>query len=135
MGIFRKKLVTRMEDPVFGLITYEGGLWDIIPQEGGGNFMISIDAPPSGPSDLQRDFFQKVRSNLKKFQEQSFAFIVPRVGESVDIRRLHVYAVEVGTEADCSRGKFVLEFADEDANEIHRVIFDAGLPVDYGCDD
>ena len=134
-SLFKKKPVIAAEDPAFGRITLEQGVWTSIPAPPTNGFMITVDAPESGPSQLQRDFFQKVCATLSVFERRARAFMRSRVDAGVDVSRLSVYSVEVGSDAECQREIFVLEMSDADAIIIHRVSFTGAEPVSYGFDD
>jgi len=134
-SLFKKKMVIASDDRVFGQITFEQGIWTFIPNPPTEGFMITVDAPESGPSQLQRDFFQKVRASLSEFERRTRDFMRSRVEAGVDVSRLSVYSVEVGSDAECQRECFVLEMCDADAIIIHRISFTGTEPVDYGFDD
>ena len=133
--LFKKKPVIAAYDPAFGRITLEQGVWTSIPAPPTNGFMITVDAPESGPSQLQRDFFQKVRGSLSEYELRARDFMRSRVDAGVDVSRLSVYSVEVGSDVECQRGVFVLEMSDPDAIIIHRVSFTGDEPVGYGFDD
>ncbi len=134
-SLFKKKPVLAADDPAFGRITFEQDIWTSIPTPAVNGFMIAVDAPESGPSQLQRDFFQKVRARLSEHEQRAREFMRSRVDAGVDVSRLSVYSVEVGSDAECQREGFVLEMSDADAVVIHRVSFAGIEPVDYRLDD
>ena len=133
--LFKKKSVIAADDPVFGHIAFEQGIWKFIPNSPTEGFMITVDAPESGPSQLQRDFFQTIRSGVSEFEQRARDFMWSQVDAGVDVSRLSVYSVEVGSDAECQRESFVLEMCDENATIIHRVSFSDFEPVAYGFDD
>jgi hypothetical protein len=136
MWPFRKKPKLELLDPEFGRIEYGRGSWCAIPQLGGtSEFMIGIHADEKGPSDLQRNFYREICSDLARLKEVGLAFVKREAFVPVDIGTLEVYSVGIGSEVDCKNRKFDLEFADEQADLIHVVWFDQGKPVIYGCDD
>lgn len=92
-SLFKKKPVITADDPVFGHITFQQGIWTFIPNPPTDGFMVSVDAPESGPSQLQRDFFQKVRAILSNFERRARDFIRSRVEAGVDVSLLSVYSV------------------------------------------
>ncbi|MFN0051486.1 MAG: hypothetical protein ACKV0T_04800 [Planctomycetales bacterium] len=128
-NLFRKKVEIEVHDPVFGVLSFAHGIWTHVPREPNAGFMVTVDAPESGPTDRQRDFFQSIRANLPDFEHRANDFIRRCVDESLPL--LSVYSVEIGTDDETGRQEFVLELSDDDAHEIHRVQFRAGEPVDY----
>src|SRR5262245_45757597 len=133
-SLFKKKPVIAADDPVFGHIALEHGIWTFIPNPPTEGFMITVDAPESGPSQLQRDFFQKVRASLTEFEQRARDFMRSRVESGVEVSRLSVYSVEIGSEEETRQQRFVLEMSDEEAIVIHRVSFSGSEAVDYGYD-
>lgn len=122
-------------DPVFGPLTYEQGIWTFIPKQPNDGFMVTVDAPASGPTQLQGVTFQKVRSCLADFERRARDFIRSRVEQSDDVSHLSIFSVQIGSDAESQQGRFVLELSDDDAVVIHRVLFAGTEPVDYGFDD
>src|SRR4051794_40654436 len=122
-SLFKKNPVVSADDPVFGRITFEQGIWTFIPNPPTEGFMITVDAPESGPSQLQRDFFQKIRVSLSEFEQRARDFMRSRVDPGVDVSRLSVYSVEVGRDVESRQQRFVLEMSDAEAIVIHRVSF------------
>ena len=57
----RMRRVMEIQDPIFGRLRYQRGLWVFIPNAGDGGFMISVAAPSTGPSEGQRDFFTQIQ--------------------------------------------------------------------------
>ena len=134
-SLFKKKPVVAADDTVFGHITFEQGIWTFIPNPPTEGFMITVDAPESGPSQLQRDFFQKVRAGLSDFEQRARAFMRSRVDPGVEVSSLSFYSVEFGSDDESMQQRFVLEMSDAEANIIHRVSFCGSEAVDYGYDD
>jgi hypothetical protein len=132
-SFFKKKPVIEADDAIFGHIVYEQGIWAPLPAPPSDGFMIT-EAPESGPNQLQRDFFQKIDSELSDFEERARTFISSRIDGVIDGARLSVYSVEIGSDIDCALERFVLEMCFEDANIIHRVSFAGKEPVEYGFD-
>jgi hypothetical protein len=130
--LFKKKPAVELDDPVFGHLTFEQDIWANLPSA---DFMITIDAPETGPTAEQREFFQRVRSRLSDFEQRAREYMRPRVDQTVDVFQLSVYSVEIGNDEQTGRREFVLELSDEDANVIHRVSFRADEATDYGFDD
>jgi hypothetical protein len=97
--------------------------------------MITVAAPESGPSQLQRDFFQKVRTSLPDFEQGAGGFMRSRVDPGVQVSSLSVYSVEVGSDDESKQERFVLEMCDAEAIVIHRISFCGSEPVEYGYDD
>jgi hypothetical protein len=133
--LFKRKISPCLEDPAFGHIEYERGLWSFVPQTRGEGFMISIEAPLSGPSELQRLFFQSVRDELGLWKERARAFIKTQEGVEIDPQSLDVYAGIIENDLQTPGGVFTLEMSDANAFEIHRVTFRGAEAVEYGCDD
>ena len=134
-SLFKKKPVIALQDPVFGLITYDKGIWTFLPKKPEDGFMTGVDAPEAGPSDQQRSFFSRVHSELSEYERRARDYMTSRVEQSVVVSRLSTYSVQIGDEEETRREEFVLELSDEDAFVVHRVSFRAGQPVDYGFDD
>jgi hypothetical protein len=124
-----------MQDPEFGTITFETGSWGCLKTVGAHDFAVWIDAPESGPTEVQRKFFRELQSNLAAYQERGLAYVKAPAHIPTDVAKLHIYSIAVGTEEECAKDKFVMEFADDDAHYIHVVWFEACRPYEYGCDD
>jgi hypothetical protein len=135
MGIFGKRIVLRMQDPEFGTIKFERWCWASTKLPGANEFAVSVEAPESGPSELQRQFYRDLRADLAKYKERGLVYVKARTHIPVDVTQLHIYSIQIGTEEECRKEKFVIEFADDDAHYIHVVWFEAGQPYEYGCDD
>ena len=133
-ALFKKKPVVAADDPVFGHITCDQGIWTFIPNPPTEGFMITVDAPESGPSQLQRDLFQMVRASLSDFEQCARDFMRSRVDAGVEVSSLSLYAVEIGCDEESRQQRFVLEMCDAEAILIHRVSFSGIEPVDYGYD-
>ena len=131
---FKKTPVVQVDDPAFGRLTYEQGIWSFIPKHPEDGFMVTVDAPESGPTQLQRDFCEKIRSSLAEFERRARDFMRPSVDQGGDVARLSVYSIEIGSDAECEHERFVLEMCDKEATIIHRVSFRGGDPVDYEFD-
>ena len=133
--LFRRDRLLEKEDPVFGHIAHEGGIWIFSPTHSTPGVMITVDAPEAGPSDLQRDFFQRIRASLTEFGERASVVIQSSSEEKIEAPCLSVYSIEIGSDAQCQLEKFVLEMSDENAFVIHRVRF-SGPDASYdGFDD
>jgi len=117
-----------IDDPVFGKISFDEPFWVFTPGPGPSAFTILIEAPCSGPTDVQRQFFQQVVANLADFSRRCLAFIELSADPPVDMRSLSVYSVTVGSDDDCRCTTFVLEFSDEAADNVHRVQIEEGQP-------
>ena len=133
-SLFKKKPVNAADDPVFGHITFEQAIWTFIPNSPTEGFMITVDAPESGPSQLQRDFFQRVRASLPDFERRAREFMRSRVDAGIDVSRLSVYSVDIGGDDESRQERFVLEMCDAEAIVIHRVSFSGSEAIDYGYD-
>jgi hypothetical protein len=133
--LFKKKPQVELQDPVFGLIRYERGIWTFLPTQPEDGFMIGVDAPEAGPSEQQRAFFGQLRSELSVYERRARDYMVSRVEPSVVVSNLSTYSVQIDEDAATQRGEFTLEMSDDDAFIVHRVSFRAGQPIDYGFDD
>lgn len=133
-NLFKRKPVITADDPVFGHITFEQGIWTYIPNPPTQGFMITVDAPESGPSQSQRDLIQKIRSGLSDFEQCARDYIGSRVDPGVEVSHLSVYSVAVGSEEETRQQEFVFEMSDEEAVVIHRVTFSGSKAIDYGYD-
>ncbi|MBM4003942.1 MAG: hypothetical protein FJ295_11755 [Planctomycetes bacterium] len=133
--LFKPKPRTAANDSVFGHIEFEQGIWMSIPHSRTAGFMVSVDASDSGPSQLQRDFFQQIRDNLSEFEQRARDFMRSRVEPGVEVSSLSIYSVEIGADDATRQQRFVLEMSDTDEIEVHRVEFLGGFAVEYGCDD
>jgi hypothetical protein len=133
--LFKKKPAIESDDPVFGHIKFDQGVWTFLPTRPEDGFMIGVHAPEAGPSDQQRSFLSRVRSALPEYERHARDYMKSRVDQSVDVSRLSTYSVQMGDDDQTRREAFVLELSDDDAFIIHRVSFSSGQPVDYGYDD
>lgn len=77
--LFKKKSVIAVDDPVFGYVTFEQAIWTFVPNPPTEGFMITVDAPETGPSQLQRDFFQMIRASLPECERVAREFMRSRV--------------------------------------------------------
>ena len=132
---FKKKTVIELPDPVFGRITYDQGIWTFLPTKPDDGFMIGVDAPEAGPTERQRAFFSRLRSDLAEYERRARDYMSSRVEPSVMVSELSIYAVQIEDDEATRRGEFTLEMSDDDASIVHRVSFRAGEPMDYGFDD
>ena len=130
-GWFRNhKVPNAVHDSVLGTITYSDGAW-VSTEE----YMVIVVAPESGPTQIQRDFFENIRTHLPGFERRACAYIGSLGDSNADTAQLSVYSVEIGSEDDCRRERFVLELSDVEANYIHRVGFAGEDVVEYAVDD
>src|SRR6185369_17398197 len=130
---FFKKPAKATDDPVFGHITYEYGLWVYIPKPEATGFMVSVDASESGPAQSQRDFYLTICANLPEFEGRARDFMRSHADPDIDVSQLSVYSIEIGSDEDCRRQDFVLEMCDKEAHLVHRISFSGKNAVDYGC--
>jgi hypothetical protein len=133
--LFGKKEVPRICDPVFGQLTYERGTWSYVPKRPEAGFVVTVCAPESGPSSSQRVFFQHLGPALSALEDKARDFIRLHTKDEVDVSRLSIYALEVGTDAEIQADRFVMELSDADEIVIHRVSFESGKPTHYTYDD
>lgn len=136
-NLFKKAEKPTLDDPVFGHIDFESkngvGLWCHIPSAS--DHMVVINAPVTGPTQAQRDFYATLRKNLPTLETACKAFIGKQDSAPANLSQMTVYAVDVGPENEIVTGQFVFELSDKDAKEIHRVGFRNGKPEVYGVDD
>ena len=133
--LFKRRQVLELADPVFGQIAFDQGIWTFVPKSPADGFMITVDAPETGPTAEQRAIFGQFRARVGEFEQRARDYMRPRVDDAVDVSRLSTYSVEIGSGQDTPPQGFVLELSDADGIVIHRVAFRAGEAVDYGCDD
>jgi hypothetical protein len=133
--LFKKKPVIQMDDPVFGHMTFEQGLWAFIPDPQTEEFMVTVPAPETGPTPEQRALFQDIRSQLSGYEQRARDYMRSRVDKGIDVSALSTYSVAMGSTEETARREFVLELSDSEATIIHRVSFRADEPVEYGFDD
>lgn len=133
--LFGKKDVLRLADPAFGELTYDRGGWTHIPESRAGGFMISVEAPETGPSDAQRLFLERLRQCLPSLVQSAKDFIALDTDDKIDVGCLVIYSLGIGTDAEIEAERFVIELTDNDEIEVHRVSFEAGKPTLYSCDD
>jgi hypothetical protein len=132
--LFKKKPEIELDDPVFGHLAFDQGIWTFIPCADEG-LMVTVAAPGTGPTAGQRDLFQRIRARLADFERRARDYMRSRVDETVDVARLSVYSVEIGSAEETGRREFVLELSDADAFVIHRVSFRGDEAVGYTFDD
>ena len=133
--LFRREPVIETNDPVLGYLTYEGGIWAFIPTDSTPGVMITVDAPEAGPSDRQRDFFERIKASLTEFEQRARLVIQSSSEENIDASCLSVYSIEIGSDTQCQLETFVLEMSDENAFVIHRVRFSGSDACYDGFDD
>src|SRR4051794_23581240 len=109
--LFGKKSAIALDDPVFGPITFDHCIWTFIPNPPTDGFMITIDAPETGPTTEQRAFFQEVRSQLTDYEQRARDYMRSRVDGGVDVSLLSTYSVDIGSAEETARRQFVLELS------------------------
>lgn len=126
----REELV--LDDAVFGKIsTYRGdGVWGSCGRDR--PHWVCIYADDDGPTDAQRVFYLQLLERLSEVERQAKAYI-ESAGTATD--ELGIYHIEICSDADCAQDSFVIEYCDDEAEEVHRVQFRHGKPVFYGIDD
>ena len=136
--LFKKAAKPTKDDPAFGRIEFSPSqgidMWCRIPA-GTDDHMIIVDAPLSGPSQAQRDFYSKLQACLAQRETECKAFISKQPNPPANLAGMTVYSVEIGPEQEIATGQFVIELSDADASEIHRVEFKNYRPETYGVDD
>lgn len=136
--LFKNAAMLAKDDPAFGRIEFCPShgidMWCRIPA-GTGDHMIIVDAPLSGPSQAQRDFYSKLQACLAQREAECKEFISKQPDPPANLASMTVYSVEIGPEQAIATGQFVIELADADASEIHRVEFKNDRPETYGVDD
>lgn len=130
----RRKPKKTRDDPVFGRIEFEDGIWSSVPAEPL-DFLMAIDAPETGPTESQRAFYLALRRELPCRVAECKAFISTHADAPSNLSGMTVYSVEIGSDEALERGQFVMELSDDQANEIHRVEFKNRKPKTYAVDD
>lgn len=133
--LFRKTAGLSLDDPVFGKMTFDHGIWSHTPSSSGEEFMITVVAPEAGPTEGQRTFYRGIRARLADFEERARNFIREESAEGVDVSILSTHAVEIGDQSETEDGRFTLEMSDPNAWVVHRVEFCGDRPLLYGFDD
>ena len=82
---FKKKALIELRDPVFGLITYNRGLWTFLPTKPEDDFMIGVEAPETGPTMRQRNFLSQLRSELAEYERRAREYMTTRVQPPVRV--------------------------------------------------
>ena len=137
-NLFKKKERITLDDAVFGMIEFNHGLWCSVIENRIHDFMVMIDARECGPSEFQREFFQRIIGDRSEYERESKVFITSEcksLGVPVDVATLRLYAFEVGSVSEVDQGRFVLEFVEADEIVVHRVEFRDSRPHCYGMDD
>lgn len=124
-----------LKDSVFGVIEFDGFVWTHIPKNTEKSFMIIINAPSTGPTQAQRDFYISLKNDLNSLEEECKTFIFSQEEPPLHLQVMTIYSIEIGEESEVENGQFVIELSDKDANEIHRVKFMNGKPSYYEVDD
>jgi hypothetical protein len=136
--LFKKVSKRTLQDPAFGSIEFDPShgmdMWCHIPTESG-DHMIVIDAPITGPTQIQQDFYSSLKANLPMRLLESKTFIATQDEVPANLSEMTIYSVAIGPESDLSAGRFTIEISDSEANQIHRVEFNSGKPELYGIDD
>ena len=137
-GMFRKKQLVELDDPVFGHLAFEPmhgiDMWCHLPS-GVGDHMVLVVAPLTGPTQAQRDFYTSLRDELPSRESECKMIIAAQESPPPNLADMTIYSVEIGPEEELDAQQFVIELSDSDANEIHRVEFRNGRPETYGIDD
>lgn len=122
-GIFNKNKKFFLIDPVFGKIEFNGILWSHMPLNAGEDLMIVIDAPETGPSDIQSKFYMELKLRIYFLIDEARNFIKNQQKADFDTTQLNLYSIEINNHAETVSNNFVIELSDSMANEIHRVEF------------
>ena len=137
-GIFKKEKKLTLDDPVFGRIDFQRlhgiEMWCHSPNDESSH-MILIVAPASGPTQVQREFYNSLRRDMISIEAECKRFISSQEEPPQNLQDMTIYSIEIGEEAELAKGKFVIELADKDADEIHCVEFMNRKPMTYGMDD
>ena len=135
---FKKKAKWTLDDPVFGHIeldsTHGIDIWSFIPPDAE-TPMICIEAPARGPSNVQQKFYTELRSALSSLEAECKTFISQCESKPDNLADMTIYAVNIGPDEEIASGQFEIELSDDDAFEIHRVVFNDMKPVGYEIDD
>lgn len=142
MGIIpylsKKKDRRKLLDPIFGEIEFEDDYkinqWVYTSKVTGGH-MVIIDAPETGPSNKQREFYQSFKEKQDGYLSICVNYMMLS-GFPINRRlEMSIYSVIIGVDKDVANGMFHVEISDEEAHEIHRIIFEDNEPVGYEVDD
>jgi hypothetical protein len=135
---FRKPSQPKRDDSVFGPIEFESNhgidMWIHSPS-GVDDPIIVLFAPESGPTQGQRDLYRSLKDRFPKLEAACKEFIGQQEDAPEDVSALKIYAVEIGPDEEIAEGRFTIELADAEADEINRVEFIEGKPAIYGVDD
>lgn len=132
---FKRERIVTLHDPVFGYITWEHGIWTFLPEKLTEGFMIEIDAPQTGPTELQRSFFTRLRPALPEYEKRARDYIATKAEPGVIPSELTLYAVQIQNDDETRQEAFLLELADAEASVVHWVAFRSGQPEEYGVED
>ena len=137
--LFRKKQKIQINDPVFGLLENEQyknkiSIWSQIDIEQNG-FFVSIEAPLTGPSQSQREFYIKLKPTITEREIECKKFIRLQPDAPDNIENLSIYSIFIGPDEELNKGQFTIELADDDAFEINYVEYVNWHPQIYGASD
>jgi hypothetical protein len=135
MWPFKSKTKVTLHDPVFGLIEWDSGIWTALPVEPESGHMTGVVASAQGPSDQQRQFYLELKSSLPELVKKSLGFMSTQATFKVDVSRLELYGVGIGSNEECVKGDFDLEFSDSEAKTIYCVFFENHEPAQCGWED
>lgn len=133
--LFAKPLV--IQDPVFGAMTFDNGIWTALPKSNL-ECMTIVISESSGPTGIQRELFRQIQKRADSLIDYAREFVDRQVGkidDSINTSRLTVYAIVVGDDPESERSEFTLEFSDADAYVIHCVEFRDWSPTRYWIED
>lgn len=137
-NLFKTKPKPTLDDPVFGHINLDSGhgidMWSYIPPDAV-TPMICIEAPACGPSNAQRQFYTELRNELSSREAECKTFIAQCESNPANLADMTIYAINIGPDEEIAAGQFEIELSDEDAFEIHRVVFRKMKPIGYEGDD
>jgi hypothetical protein len=128
----KESTVLTLDDREFGRLTYDEGDWKRNISTSCGDCILWITAPPSGPSDLQRDFLRRLLVEIPRIEIQARLFIEKN---KRDQKPISLYSLSIGEDEEVRRGDFVVEFLDANADVVYVVDFREGVPKYYGEDD
>jgi len=130
----RKRCTRTLSVPVFGTLEQDGQLWVTIPPDTDFDFMVVVVADESGPSIRQQRFFEEITASLARYEDEAKALVKSRNTEE-NVDALTLYSIEIGTDDELVKGRFVLELADKDEYDVHRVEFEEFTASQYTIDD
>jgi hypothetical protein len=135
-NLFQREPPLAVDDSVFGKITFEDGYWSSETPYSPSILTVYVEAPESGPSGIQRDFFKKVMAGFREIEGAGRSFVDAHRNTNVP---LNVYTLHINSDDGCSSGTFDIEYTDKEtdkeADTIYIAFFVNWKPTHYGEND